>query len=733
MADKSPASTRCGAVDPRWPERAQRLAGEVAAICDDWLREPLRACLMDFDRRLPEHIGGQGNAVDQQSCENTRRRLVQVGDTFATRFIDHLHAGFVQLGVVSTAPERSTSFGALSLSLLDPLDQALDTELDQIVQRGELRGGPVLVAIGYRLAVLIAAPPLEGVALPLAPRALMGAFRAASSPLEIPATQQLALAQSLDATVIQPVSTLYASVNAYLQREGILPRLRVFSVPRPPRRKARPPGTQQADTQPAPVPASALLASRAATPASAPATPNTTSSAHSAPALSSRSILVHGVAGASVGRAPPATVSDAELGAALDAMQWTLTDAAHDGGGAAGWRRLHAALVRQINVANVAGATAAGDARLSASQARAMAQVVRWFREARSQLPRNETIGTLLDDLQWPLLRVVLSHPDSATQPGHPAYRLLRKVVEVARDWLPCGVHGELDALVRSQLDQSLAPIVHEMPDLATCAVVCAEIERNLDQWRNKARVAERRHVEAMRGRERLERARQRAAVLLAARLVTVQAPDPLRALFDDAWADVLALALLRRGESSGLFTTLLAVTDQMLGRVPVDDPQRLRQEVEAGLQQIGLYGNEAIRMAGALIDTSAASRHGRVDTSEESELSSAHQPHVSEPEPGASFAGAGFAGFVPGSPQDVVLQHLREARFGGWYEFADTDDGAPRQRRLAGFSALSGRCLFVTRRGQRVSGMDLRRLADAIVDGTVRELRTEVDDEPSM
>ena len=137
--------------------------------------------------------------------------------------------------------------------------------------------------------------------------------------------------------------------------------------------------------------------------------------------------------------------------------------------------------------------------------------------------------------------------------------------------------------------------------------------------------------------------------------------------------------------------------------------------------------------MAGALIDTCAASRHGRVDISEESELSSAHQPHVPEPEPGASFAGAGFAGFVPGSPQDVVLQHLREARFGGWYEFADTDDGAPRQRRLAGFSALSGRCLFVTRRGQRVSGMDLRQLADAIVDGTVRELRTEVDDEPSM
>ncbi len=708
MANEPLAPSRDSAINRHWPERTQRLVGEVVAIGDDWLREPLRTCLLDFDLRLPEHAGALGNAADQRSYQTTRRRLVQVGDTFAPHFVDHLHRAFAQLGVTSAVPESPTLSSTQTLSLLDPLDHELDTALDQLVQRSELQGGPILVEIGYRLAVLVAAPPLEGRALPLAPPALIAAFRAASSPLELPAGQQLLLAQSLDSAVMGHLSALYAAVDACLRRDGILPRLRVFSVPRSPRRKTRARLATDAD---APV----------STPLVAEAAPPALSDLPSADRVSRVQVAVDGAAAGGA----PATVSNAELGAALDAMQWTFADAAHGRGGAAGWRHLHAALLRQLNVA---GASAAGDAHLSAGQARLMAQVVRWFREAQSQLPHSEAMETLLGDLQWPLLRVVLSRPDLAAQPGHPAYRLLRKVVEVARDWLACGADGEVDAVVRTRLDQLLEPIIRESADAAVCDAVCDEIERYLAQWRGKARVAERRHVEAMRGRERLERARHRAADLLAVRLAGASAPDPLRALFDDAWADVLALALLRRGESSDLFATLLVITDQLLGQLPMGDRQRLQQDVEAGLQQIGLYGEEAVRMARALIDTCVAARDGHVTV--RAQLSRPRRPLLREPESGDASADGFFAGFAPGSPQDIVLQRLREARFGGWFEFVDAHDGVPRQRRLAWFSALSGRCLFVTRRGQRAAEMDLHQLVDAIVAGRVRELRTDADAE---
>ena len=69
------------------------------------------------------------------------------------------------------------------------------------------------------------------------------------------------------------------------------------------------------------------------------------------------------------------------------------------------------------------------------------------------------------------------------------------------------------------------------------------------------------------------------------------------------------------------------------------------------------------------------------------------------------------------------LIARLRDTRFGGWFEFVDAQDGGPVQRRLAWFSALSGRCLFVTRRGQRAEEMDLDELAGAILAGQVREL----------
>jgi uncharacterized protein (DUF2267 family) len=380
---------------------------------------------------------------------------------------------------------------------------------------------------------------------------------------------------------------------------------------------------------------------------------------------------------------------------------------------------LHAALLAQLNAVAGAGGP---PLHLSAQQAQAMAQVVHWFREAQGQLPRDATINAVLDGLHWPLLRVVLSDVPSCMQPGHPAYRLLRKVVEVVRDWLP-GTDGHNDHAVATQLQQSLQRLTDELPDPALCLQVHDDLQHHLTQWRDKARNAERRHVEAMRGRERLERARRRAGELLAQRLSGATASGPLRALFDDAWADVLALALLRQGESSSLFATLLVITDQLLGRLPAGDRQRLQQDVEHGLQQIGLYGNEATRMAQALIDAGHIEDAGR----------GRRRLRRPEPPPGPLPDDAEIPVTACDPAREArrraILTRLQDARFGGWFEFVDAHGGPSRQRRLAWFSALSGRCLFVTRRGQRAEEMDLDQLASAIADGRVRELRTDTDE----
>lgn len=699
-----PVPPHVSGIDQQWPPRTRRLIGAALHLCDDWLYEPLRACMADFDARLHTGVAAVTSMAEQKAFLTTRARLVQDTETFERRFVAMVHQTFARLG--RGARDAPASSSGPALSLLDSHAHELGSALEQVAQRSELQGGQVLVELGYRLAVLVAAPPLEGRAQPLSPQAMVAAFRRAAAPLELPAEHQLLLLQSFDQAVMRQLAALQVSVNELLQDDGILPRLRAFSVPRAPRRARaanRPavdaPAVPAAAAEPVPP---AMPPPRPAPPVAVAAPVSRVPPAAAPPAIDTRARDVPG---------PRQHVaSDAQLRQALEALQWSLD-------GASDWRQLHAALVSQLNV----GAAATGPTlHLSPQQAQAMAQVVHWFREAQGQLPRDISIGRLLDGLHWPLLRMVLSDVPACMQPGHPAYRLLRKVVEVARDWLP-GADGREDHAVATQLQQSLRPLGDEVVDAALCLQVHDDLQQHLAHWRDKARIAERRHVEAMRGRERLERARRRAGELLAQRLADTAASGPLRALFDDAWADVLALALLRQGESSSLFATLLVITDQLLGCLPSGDRQRLQHDVENGLQQIGLYGSEATRMAQALIDAGHVGDAGR-----SRRRLRRTEPSPSEPLPDETPAVA------PDPEREArrraVLTRLRDARFGGWFEFVDGHGGPPLQRRLAWFSALSGRCLFVTRRGQRAEEMDLDQLASAIADGRVRELRTDAE-----
>ena len=61
----------------------------------------------------------------------------------------------------------------------------------------------------------------------------------------------------------------------------------------------------------------------------------------------------------------------------------------------------------------------------------------------------------------------------------------------------------------------------------------------------------ERRHIEAARGKEKLEVAKMRSGAVLEKLLGDQRIPRFSKALLNQAWADVLTLTLLRQGEDS--------------------------------------------------------------------------------------------------------------------------------------------------------------------------------------
>ena len=720
MHDETSSSTqpdgthRADHPDARWPARTQRLLSELRSLCSNWLHEPLMISLDHFEMRLHQQAERTHSHLDQQQYLATRQKLQNERHAFDQQFIASIGQSFDRLG--QPAPKSGTP-PLQTLSLLDPLEHEVITCLDQLVARSEARGGLPQVELGYRLAALIASPPLTGDALPVGPRAMARAFSVASQTLGLPREHELLLLQSLESSLIDGLTSLHKLINAHLHADGILPELRPFAVSRSSARRNRvnePAGS---------VPSSTIIArdrgdpdvtpgSPPEPPAGPDATPNAT-----APAVSS-------------------AVTDEELQAALAALHEHLI-------GPTGQappdqhRSLHEELLIQLGVARPAHAPRAI---LSAAQDETMELIARLFQQIAQQLPPDSDARSLLDGLQLPMLRAALADPQFFEQPRHPARRMLGKVVETASEWLD-DTSGEADRSVRDWLQQLIVRAGREAPCASLHVALLDDIEKYVAQLQHRTQQAERRLVKAMHGLEQLEQARHRATALLTERYAKSSPQRLLVALLDRTWSDVLALTLLRHGEHSEIFGTRLAVTDQLLGCLPVGDAAKLQREVESGLRQIGMQADDALQVAQRLL---GASRNAPVDNvaldadALVSRLSRRQSPDKHYPPDTAPIvdsvdqADSSPSAAVPEAPSTEVLRihrRLRALHAGVWFEFVAPLGGRSKRRRLVWYSPLTGHSLFATRSGQRAEELDQMQLATEIASGRVREIPAEHED----
>lgn len=690
----TPGAAAVAAGAPPWPARTQRLLEDIQRLCASWLHEPLRLCLGDFDRRLHEQSDRTRSHLDQQRYLATRQRLLQDRQAFEERFIASLARGFAQLG--HAAPAMAPSLARQPLSLLDPLEHELTAALDQLVARNEARNGPMLVELSYRLAVLVGAPPLEAEALPLGPQAIARAFRDASAALGLPAEHHLLLLQSLEGTLIQGLGRLYESVNAQLTGDGILPSLRAFPLPR---------------STPRPPRASAISA--ASSPPSAP-----TSASASGGLGNLRELLARQRGGGATVAAGAHLASAGQVQRALLAVQQQLEQHPDPVGRPRSAPWLRDALQRQLDADQPVGAA---PLQPEPEHDDILELIARLFEQLARQLPPGDPALPFLGALQLPLLRLAIADREFFARRDHPAQQLLAKWIDTAHEWLD-GQACEGEQSLRRKLDQLLDQLHREPPDSALHARLLAELEQHLAQLQPKAQMAERRHVEAMQGRERLEQARLRAAALIAERFALTAPRGLLRALLERAWSDVLALTLLRHGEQSEAFASRLVITDQLLGRLPPGNLPQLQRELESGLQQIGIEGAEAEQVAQRLIGAGIRAADEDTPSATTLALRLKQRQRLGETDNPLPAAPLNAAATTP--EERRLHDRLGQLRFGSWFEFTEPTSGRLHRRKLAWYSPTTGHSLFVTRHGQRSEEMTLPQLAGGIASGRVRECR---------
>lgn len=618
-----------------------------------------------------------------------------------------------------------------NLSLVEDDVMEREVALRDIVRRHETRSHTALYLLGQRFGVLAGSPAFDVSRIPGGPQSLCSALHDAAPLLRIDLESQLLLYRAFEQRALAEYDGWLGVLNGLLAGEGVLPGL-IFLPPRTRTERAtpppepKPPGgssaayarrerpmTDWAGLSPSAwTTLMAALASQAAPEGNVPAG---TPAAGDAEAFAGLQQLLSGrrarIAAANPATASPASPTDGgtpvptgDVLSALRALQAQPVRLA-EGIPHRTLQDLRDHLLAQARSRFGAGAT------LTQQDADTFELLGMLYGEIEREIRRDAPAAEMLVKLQAPVAQAALRDTGFFVRPQHPARELLNTVAESGAVWLDDGGDPHLVQRLRQTVDKV---VTHYDGDEAVFEQANREVQDHFLAAARKAEVTERRHVEAARGKDRLETAKLRAAETVEAALKERRQPKFVQALLKQAWADVLTLTLLRNGEDSPQWQEALDLTGRIAaitsGADAVAD-EELAARVESELAQVGYHEDEAAAIARRLSSTGdddtsrtelTARLKARAKLGEQSEVRKKVQ--------------------APRTPREQELfEYLRTLPFGTWFEFIRNQQGDVVRQRLSWYSPITDHALFVNQRGQPAGEQSLDSVARLMAQEQVR------------
>jgi hypothetical protein len=663
-----------------------------------------------------------------------------------------------------------------TLTLVEDAAMDQEIVLNDVARKHDSRAATQILLMGQRFGVLAGSPAFDAETLPLGPQRLSHILKDAAVTLDLSLGAQLLLYRSFDIKVMFNYVEWAGTVNQFLASQGVLPGLTVY-LPRrvrapdvdAPRREGKfPSGTSrpmtgwQGQSPPANWAAvgpdtditgagSALAAPSALAPAvsatSTSVTPTNADIDASFAALQQllsirrTALAADAAAASSAGPTdqmrsgtsastpdaasathaeqlqPPPRVADAvaafrkkllptsDVLTTLQSLQ-TAPLAPH----APDRRRRTVQDLQQAMLAQAReqhGPTAA----LASADADTFELLDLLYNEIEREVQQDAPAADMLVRLQGPVVQAALRDRDFFLRPRHPARELLNAVAESGATWLG---DDDVDPQLVHKLHQAVERVVTEYQgDEAVFERANQEVQQHFQALARKAELAERRQVEAARGKDRLEVAKHKAAETIETALRDQQPQKFVQALLSQAWADVLTLTLLRNGENSNewheqLQTTLRIVAATTASQEgPIDSD--LTGRIEKSLVQVGYHEDEASAIARRLSSTAEDESTSRT------ELTARLKAR-------ARLGEQTTAKKKPAHPRTAHEQecydYLRTLPFGTWFEFTKNQQGDVQRQRLSWFSPVTGNALFVNQRGLRVGEQSLDTIAHLMAQG---------------
>ncbi|HVI58662.1 MAG TPA: DUF1631 domain-containing protein [Luteimonas sp.] len=719
------------------PRRVRKALEHALSLVTVELDNNLGAMLKEFEQELFRLADLARNPGAESGYMQTLRTLRMNRADLIPRFMLELEAGVATIrnnaaAQAAAAGEKPVKFQNLSLVEDEVMDE--DAVLREIAARQEARAALPLHLLGQRFGVLAGSPALDAERIPLGPRALCRAMRSASQTLHVPYEARLLLYRMFDHQVMANYAVILEKLDQAMDADGVLPGLTFVPVrvrptsqqeaaeraeaatpdARGKRRQAKMHGRREGDA----VAAAALAAQqRPHTAWMGEPWDGADDDAGGEDEAASLDMLQQLMSGrrALIGKlrpnrpgGPRLELSTSDVFQALGALQ---AQPPSPTGPTHGLQDIKQTLLAQVRQQRGQGAT------LSQKDNDTFELLSMLYGQIESEIRADAPAAALIRRLQLPLLRVALQDRAFFVRGHHPARQLLNTVAESAAKWLD---KDDYDPQMLLPLQQAVTHVVENYDgDEAVFAASNAKLETHLQEQVRKAELLERRHVEAARGKEKLEVAKLRASETLNALIGDTRLAKFVRALLTQAWADVLTLTLLRQGEDSDEWRKQVEATRKIVAACSREDAPadpELTAHVAQALTQVGYHADEAGVIAQRL---TSRVPEGEDDPASRTELAvklKARARLGEDPEK------AQRPKLPPRTPEEQArYEQLRVMPFGTWIEFVTNQQGDVVRRRLSWFSPVTDNALFVNQRGQRVGEHSLDSLSRMIASGQAR------------
>ncbi|MCB1612007.1 MAG: DUF1631 domain-containing protein [Xanthomonadales bacterium] len=405
------------------------------------------------------------------------------------------------------------------------------------------------------------------------------------------------------------------------------------------------------------------------------------------------------------------------------------------------WVNRNSGHIKQDLVSHLRGLNGGASLRLREEDSDTIDLVGMLFDHLLAEHRPNSTSHGLLSRLQVPLIKVALSDKSFFTRRDHSARQLLNSIAETSSYWID---EDEADKPVVEKMQLVVDRVVKEYDDdVAVFSNLFDDLSRHLGSLHKKAEVAERRHVEAAKGKEKLELARAAAQEAVQQRLIDTDPPSAVKTLLENAWADALALSLLRLGIDNPKTRERLQLVDDLLaafaeGVNPLDQEERLenlRPCLEEGLSALGFHAEAVTKVwtdLSSLIESSSelaqeAASHAIAELIGQSprlggDAGPAAVASREAPQGSSILLNLRKTERLPLGPREqAMIDRIRQLPFGTWFEFTLNQQGEKVRRKLCWFSPVTGRCLFLNARGARAEEKMIDALARDVLRGNAQ------------